>query len=106
MRMMGVHVGRTPATVLLAICAIASLGSVSGDWPAEMTVAEISARTNVHDGYVFHVSPLLAAPVEQSLKVTASQSTLDYVAGYSPKLKKWMPLSDGRVVKGLTQIGV
>ena len=35
-----------------------------------------------------------------------SRSTLDYAAGYSPTLKQWIPLRDGRVLKGLTQIGV
>jgi hypothetical protein len=69
-----------------------------------MTQEELSARTNVHDGYVFHVLPLTMAPMEQ--RGQPGQSTFDYLAGYSPKLRRWLRVPDGRLPKGLTYIGV
>ncbi len=74
------------------------------EWPNAMTPDEVSARTNVHDGYVFHVLPLTTAPVEQ--RGQPSQSTFDYLTGYSPKLQRWIRLPDGRLPKGLTYVGV
>jgi hypothetical protein len=71
-----------------------------------MTAAEVSSRTNVHDGYVLRVLPQITAPVEQTPAIAASQSTLEYAVGYSSRLKQWIPLRDGRVAKGLTPIGV
>ena len=93
---------------IAAALSLSTLGSAvaAQDWPGEMTPTEVSARTNVHDGYLLQVVPPSVAPVEQSQPLTPSQSTLDYVAGYSPKLKRWIRLPDGRLSKGLTQVGV
>ena len=81
-------------------------GAALEDWPSEMTPKDVSARTNVHDGYMLRVEPLSVAPVEQSRQLTSSQSTLDYMVGYSPKLQRWVRLPNSRLLKGVTEVGV
>jgi hypothetical protein len=98
-----VVIGRIVVAVL-SVSMFTSPSAAAEEWPTAMTPDEVSARTNVHDGYVFHVVPLTTAPVEQ--RGQPSQSTFDYLAGYSPKLQRWIRLPDGRLPKGLTYIGV
>ena len=89
---------------ILSVSTFASTFASAEDWPTAMTPEEVSARTNVHDGYMLQVLPLTSAPVEQ--RGQPSQSTFDYLAGYSPKLARWIRLRDDRLPKGLTYIGV
>jgi len=90
--------------VALSVSMFTSPFAAAEEWPNAMTPDEVSARTNVHDGYVFHVLPLTTVPVEQ--RGQPSQSTFDYLTGYSPKLQRWIRLPDGRLPKGLTYVGV
>jgi len=92
--------------VVLNVAMFSSPFAAVEDWPNAMTPDEVSARTNVHDGYVFQVLPLTTAPLEQRPQLTASQSTIDYLTGYSPKLQRWIRLPEGRLPKGLTHVGV
>jgi hypothetical protein len=98
-----VVIGRI-AVVVLSVSMFTSRFAAAEEWPTAMTRDELSARTNVHDGYVFHVLSLTTAPVEQ--RGQPSQSTFDYVAGYSSKLERWILVPDGHLPKGLTYIGV
>jgi len=84
---------------ILSVSTFASTFASAEDWPTAMTPEEVSARTNVHDGYMLQVLPLTSAPVEQ--RGQPSQSTFDYLAGYSPKLARWIRLRDDRLPKGL-----
>jgi hypothetical protein len=92
--------------LVASLLTVASLRAMGEEWPVDMAPTELSARTNVHDGYVLRALPASVAPVDQSGPVTASRSTFDYIAGYSPVLQKWIELPDGRLPKGVTQVGV
>jgi hypothetical protein len=99
------HKGITTALFALLLLA-AAVPNAAGDWPDKMTTEELARHTNVHDGYVVRVLPSQSAPVQQSATIARSESTLDYVSGYSSKRKEWIPLPDAKMRGGLSWIGV
>jgi hypothetical protein len=97
-----VVIGRIVLVVLSVSMFTSRLAAIE-DWPTAMTPDEVSERTNVHDGYVFHVLPLTTAPAAR-WKMNDVEVVLgvDEFPNRPPRLKVFMrrqPLLDALAIR-------
>lgn len=87
-----------------AIFAMTVMSMAADDWPGTMSPKTIADHKLLHHGYVLRV--LRSQKVSQSARLADSRSTVDYLAGYSVKQRKWLRLRPGTIQPRYAWIGV